>query len=160
MPPLPLLFVVLAAVLLVVFLAMRARRGPSTLEVDPAEGALDAWVRGQLAPMLAEKSPDTLDKTRVAQALRGDPEPDVVSALEDQVKEIELEFLKDAMGSGAEVVLRVRFEDGTEKTARAQRSASELPARVREDFEKKALTRSRAIWGFPWVRAVGGSAFL
>jgi hypothetical protein len=160
MPPFPLLVVAVAAVLLVIFFAARARRGPATPPVDPAEGALDAWVRGQLPPLLAEKAPEVLDKARVAAALRGDPDPEIVGALEEQVKEIELEFLRDALGGGAEVVLRVRFEDGTEKTARAQRPLAELPARVREDFEKKALLRSRVIWGFPWVRAASSGAFV
>ncbi|CAN5337823.1 hypothetical protein BH09MYX1_BH09MYX1_14560 [soil metagenome] len=146
-----------AAVLVVLF--MRSRRGASAPEVDRNEKVLDAWVVSEIAPFLRERMPDGVEPKHVTRTLDGDPDPDVVSALEDVVRTVEVEFLKDALDGGIEVVLRVQFEDGTERVQRSRRTLAELPARVRADFESKALTRSRLVWGFPWARANASSAF-
>lgn len=159
MSPILLALVALAAAGLVVFLMARARRSDPARETDRNERSLDAWVVSELGPVLRERMPDGIEASRVAKALGGDPDPDVVSALEDVVRTVEVEFLKDALDGGIEVVLRVQFEDGSERVQRSRRALGELPSRVRADFESRALTRSRLVWGFPWARPHESRAF-
>lgn len=159
MSPILLALLGLAAAGLVIFLMARSRMGGRARETDRNERNLDEWVVSELSPVLRDRMPDGIEAKRVAKALGGDPDPDVVSALEDVVRTVEVEFLKDALDGGIEVVLRVQFEDGSERVQRSRRTLDELPSRVRADFESKALTRSRLVWGFPWSRAHESSAF-
>jgi hypothetical protein len=92
---------------------------------------------------------------RLFKALSGDPDADVVTAVENAVDRVELEFVKYAHESHAEVHLHVVFEDGTKHTEWTKKAVSDLPTSVREDFEKKAVTRLYRTWDFPWARRYG-----
>jgi hypothetical protein len=159
MSPILLALVGLAAFGLVVFWMRRSQKGTDGREIDRNEIALDEWIIAELGPVLGGRMPAGIEVKQVAKALGGDPDPTVVSALEDVVRGVEVEFLKDALDGGIDVVLRVQFEDGTEKMQRSRKSMADLPERVRSDFERKALTRTRLVWEFPWSRAAKASAF-
>ncbi len=158
MPPLALAALALGAFLVVLFWMRRAKRGGGD-SIDAKESALDEWIVGELAHVLGGRVKGDLDAKQIAKALGGDPDPSVVSVVEDLVRSVEVEFLKDALDGAIDVVLRIHFEDGTEKSHRARRALADLPARVRADFETKALTRSRLVWEFPWSRGHERSAF-
>jgi hypothetical protein len=156
-----LIAVAVAALVVVLFLIMRSRRANlSGGGRDDSHGPLDAWLVPQLATQLsAILQGDAGDRARVEKTLRGDADPDVVSAIEEKVKAIEVEFLKDAHTGDVEVVLKVRYEDGTEALSRSRMPMADLPTSVRADFERKAVTREFRSWSLPWSRATGASAF-
>ena len=155
----PLLLAVAVVLALVGFWFWRSRRTEGEIVVDHRECSLDAWVLSDLATLVRDRLPAGIDEKRVEKSLSGDPDPEVVSALEDVVSSVEIEFLKDALDGRFDVVLRVRLDDGSERVQRTRRTLADLPARVRDDFEKKALTRARLGWGFPWARANEKNAF-
>jgi hypothetical protein len=153
----PIVLVALALGALALFVLWSRRSRTPEVTIDAKETALDEWIVAELELALAGR--DGVDAKQIAKALAGDPDPHVVSTVEDAVRTVELEFLKDALDGAIDVILRVHFEDGTEKALRSRRALADLPARVRADFETKALTRSRLVWEFPWSRGTERRAF-
>jgi hypothetical protein len=110
---------------------------------------LEPWIHEVLGRTLGRK----LDLgERLFKAFAGEPDADVVTAVEGAVDRVELEFVKYAHETHAEVHLHVVFEDGTRHTEWTKKAVTELPVSVREDFEKKAVTRLYRTWEFPWGR--------
>lgn len=142
------------AVALAVYLVLRKRSKASSAPSE-SSSVVDRWIKdalpGALARHLAGKG---LDRAQVARAVGGDPDPAVVSTLEQHVREVQVEYLREAHGPDVEVTLRVRFDDGGEETVRRRMTLAEVPAAVREDFDKKATTRVFRDWHFPWARAL------
>jgi hypothetical protein len=119
--------------------------------------ALDAWLADALEIELAEgalgmRSSTPEERRKLARSLRGDPDPDVVSRVEDKVKAVELEFVKYAHDPEAEVTLRVRYEDGNAGTATRRLAWSDIPEAIRADFDRRGGTRVFRTWVFPWAR--------
>ncbi len=152
--------VAVAAVLaLAAFLFMRSRANKRT---DPevsreSTPALDAWIADALEVELAEgalgmRSSTPEERRKLAKSLRGEPDPDVVSRVEDKVKAVELEFVKYAHDTEAEVTLRVRYEDGNAGTASKRLAWTDVPEAIRSDFERRGGTRVFRTWIFPWAR--------
>jgi hypothetical protein len=142
------------AVALVVYFLLR-KRGKSVGPASESSSVVDRWIKdalpGALAKHLAGRG---LDRAQVARAVGGDPDPAVVSTLEQHVREVQVEYLREAHGPDVEVTLRVRFDDGAEETVRRRMTLGEVPAAVREDFDKKATTRVFRDWHFPWAQAL------
>ncbi len=146
--------ILLAVVAVVVFFILRTRskKGPATLASSSA--AVDRWMKESLTGVLAERlAKKGVDRAHVASTLAGDPDGSVVSAIEQTVKAIEIEYLRDPHGTDLEVRARVRFDDGTEEDLRTRIAYTEAPASVRDDFERKATTRAFRKWDFPWMSA-------
>ena len=142
------------AVAIAVYLLLRNRR-KSAGPASESSGVVERWIEGELPGALARHLAGRgLDRAQVARALGGDPDPAVVSTLEEHVRAIQIEYVRDAHGPDVEVCLRVRFDDGGEEVVRRRMTLAEVPAAVREDFEKKAITRVFRDWGFPWVRGL------
>lgn len=119
--------------------------------------ALDRWIAEALEVELAEgalglRSSTPEERKKLSQSLRGEPDPDVVSRVEEKVKAVELEFVKYAHDSEAEVTLRVRYEDGNAGTATKRLAFTDLPEAVRSDFDRRGGTRVFRTWVFPWAR--------
>src|SRR3954466_5133063 len=148
-----------AAVALAAYLFMRSRRKGGDAEVArESTPALDAWIAEALEVELAEGAlgmrASTADERRkLAKSLRGEPDPDVVSKVEDKVKAVELEYVKYAHEGDAEVTLRVRYEDGNAGTASKRLPWTDVPAAIRTDFDSRGGTRVFRTWVFPWARA-------
>ncbi|CAN5911257.1 hypothetical protein BH11MYX4_BH11MYX4_62690 [soil metagenome] len=148
----------IAAVLLAAFFFMRSRRKGGDAEVArESTPALDAWIADALEVELAEgalgmRSSTPEERKKLAKSLRGEPDPDVVSKLEDKVKAVELEYVKYAHEADAEVTLRVRYEDGNAGTASKRLSWTDVPATIRAEFEARGGTRIFRTWVFPWAR--------
>jgi len=155
------LALVVAAVVVACFLAVRARAKKSRRD-EPSRDttpALDAWIADALERELAEtvlgvarSTPE--ERRSLARSLRGDADPDVVARIEDKVRAVELEFVRYAHETDAEITLRVRYEDGATGTASRRLTAAELPEAVRADFERRGGTRVFRTWVFPWSRVV------
>jgi hypothetical protein len=151
--------VVIAAIALAAFLFMRSRKKTGGAEVArESTPALDAWIADALEVELAEgalgmsSSSTAEERRKLAKSLRGEPDPDVVSRVEDKVKAVELEFVKYAHDTEAEVTLRVRYEDGNAGTASKRFAWTDVPEAIRSDFDRRGGTRVFRTWVFPWAR--------
>ncbi len=152
------LIVLALLALVVVYLVVRQRQGKRALVGDSSE-SIEAWLVPELASKLAAGSGGGAnEKSRIEKALRGDPDPDVVSSIEERVKSVDLEFIKDAHTGDVDIVMRVTFEKDEEQVSRSRVTMSELPASVREDFVRKSVSREFRKFAFPWSRT-GASAF-
>jgi hypothetical protein len=155
----PMSFALLAlAGLALAYFFMRSRKSMGDAEVArESTPALDRWIADALEVELAEgalgmRSSTPEERRKLGQSLRGEPDPDVVSRVEDKVKAIELEFVKYAHDSEAEVTLRVRYEDGNAGTATKRLAWTDIPDAVRADFDRRGGTRVFRTWVFPWAR--------
>ena len=111
-------------------------------------------------PTIASKLADKVgDVASIEKTLHGDADPEIVSSIEEHVRGIDVEFIKDTHTGAIDVVVHVRFEHGDEATARKTVSLADLPASVREDFDRKAVSREFRKFAFPWSRAKGAGAF-
>lgn len=148
-----------AAVVLALYLFMRSRRKSGDAEVArESTPALDSWIAEALEVELAEgalgmRASTPEERRKLAKSLRGEPDPEVVSSVEDKVKAVELEFVKYAHEADAEVTLRVRYEDGNAGTASKRLPWTDVPAAIRGDFDRRGGTRVFRTWVFPWARA-------
>ena len=148
-----------AAVAVAAYFFMRSRRKSGDAEVArDSTPALDAWIAEALEVELAEgalgmRASTPEERRKLAKSLRGEPDPEVVSTVEDKVKAVELEFVKYAHEGDAEVTLRVRYEDGNAGTASKRLPWTDVPAAIRSDFDRRGGTRVFRTWTFPWARA-------
>lgn len=144
------------AALIALFVA-RARKGRELEATTDSTPALDAWVAEALEHELAEAvlglhAPSPEERKKLAKALRGDFDPEVVTKVEETVRAVELEFVRYAHESDAEVLLRVRYEDGRTGTATKRLAWNHVPEAVRADFERRSATRVFRSWPLPWSR--------
>jgi len=154
--------IALAAVLallvgLLVSRRLRARRGAGADVERDTTPAIEAWLADSLEGLLAETVLGTTASTPeerrpLARSLRGNPDPDVVSRVEEMVRAVELEYVKYAHETEAELTLRVRYEDGRATTASRRLAWTEVPEAVRADFDRRGGTRVFRTWAFPWSR--------
>ena len=147
-----------AAITVVVFLALRNKKKSAPETERETSRELEAWILDTLEIELAEGALGLLNSTaderkRLAQSLRGNPDPDVVSKIEDKVRTVELEYTRYAHETDAEVTLRVRYDDNKSATTSKRLAWASVPESVREDFERKKTSRVFRSWTFPWSRA-------
>jgi hypothetical protein len=147
-----------AAVALVGYFFMRSRWQSGDAEVArESTPALDAWIADALELELAEgalgmRSSTPEERRKLAKSLRGEPDPEVVSSVEDKVKTVELEFVKYSHEADAEVTLRVRYQDGNAGSASKRLPWTDVPVGIRADFDRRGGTRVFRTWVFPWAR--------
>ena len=158
------------AVAIVVFFVFRAKKRGAGPGQDDASAALDALVAESLERELAESvlhmtastspsgsaGPEPADdeRARLKKTLLGkDPDASIVTSLEQAVKNVRLEFVRYAHEADAEVTVELAYENG--KTAKQTRrvALADLPRAVRDDFEKRGVTRAFRAWEFPWRRS-------
>ena len=148
--------VIVAVVALGVFLLIRNQRSKRVrVELSSSSPAIDRWMRETLAELLAKKlAGKGVERAHIASTLSGDPDGAIVSEIEQAVKAIEIEYVRDPSANGnLDVRARVRFHDGNEENVTTRIAYTEAPASVREDFDRKATTRAFRKWDFPWMNA-------
>jgi hypothetical protein len=148
----------LAIALVAFFMARSARKTKTSDPERDSTPAIEAWIVDTLEVELAEcalgvKNATPEERKRVAQSLRGEPDPDVVSKVEDKVRDVELEYTRYVHESDAELLLRVHYEDGKATTASKRIAWNDVPASVRDDFESKKTSHVFRTWTLPWSRA-------
>jgi len=142
------------AVALAVYLVLRKRSRKVRVALSSSSPAVDRWLREALVAVLAQKlAKKGVERAHVASALGGDPDPSVVSEIEQAVRAIEIEYRRDVQIPDLEVRARVRFEDGNEENLETRIPWNDAPTSVRDDFERKATTRAFRKWDFPWMHA-------
>lgn len=146
----------IAAIAFSVYWRRRNKRPDAQRESTPA---LDSWVvetlELELAEAVFEMRASTADERKsLRKSLDGDPDPTVVSKIEDAVKTVELEYTRYAHESDAEITLHVRYENGKEFTSKRRMPWADMPPAIRSDFEERGSTRSFRTWTFPWSRVV------
>ncbi len=144
-------------VALVLLFVARAKKRRSLEVAKDSTPALDAWLTEALELELAEgalgmRSSTPEERRKLQKSLRGDFDPDVVTKVEDVVRAVELEFVRYAHENDAEVLLRVRYEDGRTGTATKRMPWTDVPEAVRADFERRSATRVFRTWPLPWSR--------
>jgi hypothetical protein len=148
--------ILVAVVALGVFLLIRNQRSKRVrVALSSSSPAIDRWLREELAGILAKKLADKgLERAHIASTLSGDPDGAVVAEIEQAVRAIEIEYVRDPSTNGnLDVRARIRFHDGNEENLTTHIAYTEAPASVREDFERKATTRAFRKWDFPWMNA-------
>jgi hypothetical protein len=149
------LLVVAVVALGVFFLIRNARSKRVRVALSSSSPAIDRWLRETLVEMLAKKLVGKgVERAHIASTLSGDPDGAVVSEIEQAVRAVEVEYVRDPSANGnLDVRARVRFHDGNEENVTTRIAYPEAPASVREDFERKATTRAFRKWDFPWMNA-------
>jgi hypothetical protein len=126
----------------------RSKRGSTKLGRELA--SLDPWVHQELVRIFSRSLKNaSADKLRAS--FKGDPDVECVAQIERSVDRVELEFVKYAHETAAEISLHVLFEDGTREKSVTHRALPELPETVRKEFEERAVTRLFRAWEFPWA---------
>jgi len=135
----------------------RSRRKASPDVARESTPALEAWIIETLESELAEgalgmKASTPEERRPLARALRGSPDPEIVTKVEEKVKAIELEFVRYSHEADAEITVRVRYENGHSGTSTKRLSWNEVPEAVRTDFDRRGSTRVFRTWALPWSR--------
>lgn len=152
-----LLAIFIIAVALYFFLKRRKKSGSVPDVAHDTTPALDAWIATALEIELAEgalglRASTPEERKKLAESLSGNPDPDVVTKVEEKVKLVELEYVKHAHESDAEVTIRVRYTDGSAGTASKRFAWDDVPPAIREDFAKRSSSRVFKGYVFPWAR--------
>jgi hypothetical protein len=148
------LFVLVLAAALTTWLVFRmVRRAKKKADIrSPSRelAAFEDWILAELERELGKKL--TVGREMLGKTLHGNPEPEAVSAVEEAVAKVEVEFARMAHETDAELVLSVSFEDGTRSYSRKRVPLNELPESVRTDFDRTGSARVFRTWDFPWSR--------
>ena len=151
---------IFVAVVLAAAVALYAykRRGRGSPEVSrDATPALDAFVAAALERALAPKvlgvdAPTDIERRRLHKTLRDEPDPEVVGKIEETVAAVELEVVRYAHETSADVTVRVRYEGGQTGAASRRLALTDVPEAIREELDG-GVTRVYRTWSFPWQRA-------
>jgi hypothetical protein len=144
-----------AVVALGIFFLIRNQRSKRVrVSLSSSSPAIDSWLREALVEMLAKKlAGKGVERSHIASTLSGDPDGAVVSEIEQAVRAVEIEYMRDPTSPQLDVRARIRFHDGNEENVTTRIAYTEAPASVREDFDSKATTRAFRKWDFPWMNA-------
>jgi hypothetical protein len=147
----------IAAAAIAAFWFFRNRQKEIAASPHDATPEIDAWVKAELERELGDnvlglRGASDDEKKGLVKSLRGEPDPDVVGKIEDAVKIVELEYVKFAHETDAEVNLRLRYENGQTFTAHKRLPFTEVPEGVRADFERRGSTHVFRTWPMPWSR--------
>jgi len=143
----------LLAVVSVVILARRRTRAGGGGDETSAE--LEGWIVSAVERELGATLNvwgDDAHKTRLGKTLRGEPDMDLVSSIEEKVRAIDVEYVRYAHESDCAVKLSMRYENGDVRTAERRLALDAVPASVRRALTEGGATRAFRAWDFPWAR--------
>jgi hypothetical protein len=142
---------VVAFVAVLFFVRRRKRTAAAESSVE-----LETWMTGALERELAATIGgwgDEEHRRRLAKTLRGEPDPEIVGAIEEKVRAVEIEYVRYAHEGDCAVTLHLRLESGDERTASARMPLAAVPASVREQLTAGGATRAFRPWDFAWSRS-------
>lgn len=141
---------------LAAFLFLRSRNEKQEVARE-STAALDAFIREALehelaGPVLGIRGASAEERKPLTKTLGSEPDPDVVTKIEAAVRTVELEFVRYAHDSDAEVTVRVRYDDGNKGETSKRLAWTDVPEAIRSEFDRKGGTRVFRAWTFPWRR--------
>jgi hypothetical protein len=136
------------AAVVLAFWVQRARRRSEVKEQIRPRSEVDAWIEEAVARALGERI--AFGYEPLLEALRGDPAPDAVTAIEDAVRHVKLTYAKLVEGGDIEVRAEIAFEDGTSAAATRRFTEGKLPEAIREEFLRTGGAQVLREWHFPW----------
>ncbi len=149
----------LAAVLLilVVFWMARSRKKLAAEPAYDSTATVDRWLRSSLEIELAEgvlglrrSTPE--ERRSLVKTLAHEPDAAIVSAIEETVRGVDIEWVRYAHDADVEATMHVRYEDGTTGKTTRRFPEDDVPKSVLADFTSKGGTRVFRSWSFPWQR--------
>lgn len=146
-----------AVIVLVAFFISRGKKNKSDASPDLSP-EIETWIAATLENELAVKvlgvrAPSEQEKKPLAETLSGvSPDPGVVEKIEAQVHAVEIDYVRYAHETDAQITLRVRYEDGSSSNVAKRILWDDVPESVRADFERRASTHVFRTWPFPWQR--------
>jgi hypothetical protein len=142
------LFGLFFAITLLVVLLKRNRKPEVPAKSERSE--LDAWIEDTIAREAAKKA--KLETEELMAALQGDPDPHVVSAVEEAVRAVKLTFAKMPREGEYEIRAEIAFEDGTSTTRSKLLTPTGLSTEIRDEFARTGGSYVFREWHFPWYR--------
>ncbi len=116
---------------------------------------VEQWIEEALARELGRRL--ELEDVAVLGAFRGDPDADVVSAIEGVVRGVRVAYERLPHGDQRyEVRAEIAFEDGSSAAGKATFDAAKLPESVREELARTGATFVFRAYAFPWSGADRG----
>jgi hypothetical protein len=150
------IWVAALALLAVVSVWIIAKRRKRTANVnDETSAELESWIVGAVERELGATFNvwgDDAHKSRLGKTLRGEPDVDLVSNIEEKIRAIDVEYVRYAHESDCGVKLSMRFENGDVRVAERRLALDALPASVRRALTEGGATRAFRAWDFPWAR--------
>lgn len=140
----------IASLCSIIFLLARrlVRKRRSTKAPAVTRTGLEAWIASEVAAIVAKKL--ALSKDDVTRAMGGDPDAEIVTAVERVVAEVDLTYERLIAGQ-LELRAEVRFEDGTSERATRMLGWSEVPDAVREELNRSGASQVHRAWAMPWT---------
>lgn len=140
--------------LFAIYLVVRLVQSRSKKKADESPLAelsvLEPWLTEAVEREL-RRGVQNVDSGKLGKSLRGNPDPEVVSAVESKVAKVDLEFVHYAHEVDADVTLRIHYEGGSTGTERKRTSLASLPESVKRELSR-GVTRVYREWDFSWVR--------
>lgn len=123
-----------------------------TLDTTPA---FDQFLRSSLEQLLASyvlgfANSTVHERAGIRRTLAGEPDPDVVTKIEQLVKSVELEFVRYTNEPDVEATVRVRYEDGRLAVRTQRLPVADIPMTVLSELETKKSPNVFRTWTFPW----------
>ena len=135
----------------------RSRKAAAEASPDTTP-AIDSWIASTLETELSLKvlglrAPSEDERKPLAKTLNGsEPDADVVAKIESQVHGVEVEYVRFAHETDAQLTLRIRYEDSSSSNVSKRIPLADVPEGVRADFERRSATHVFRTWPFPWQR--------
>lgn len=136
------------AVVVLSLVFQRVRRGEAVKASIPARSEVDAWIEEAVARELGKRI--ALGEGPLLEALRGDPAPEAVTALEDAVRHVKVKYAKLPEPGEVEVRVEIGLEDGTSATGSKRFAEGKLSAAMREELLRAGGAEVLREWHFPW----------
>jgi hypothetical protein len=135
------------AALAIYFVLRLLRRRRKAKVVRKGRTEIDRWIDDALSRELQRRL--GLAREVVLNALEGTPEPEVVGAMEDAVRGMQVRYVWNPDGS-VDVRLDISFEDGTNASVSRLFPRDSMPTEIRDEFKRTgASSVLRAVY-FPW----------
>jgi hypothetical protein len=136
------------AVVVVSLVVRRVRQREAVKAQMPARGEVDAWIEEAVARELGKRI--SLGEGPLLEALRGDPAPEAVTAIEDAVHHVKVTYAKLSAPGEIEVRAEIGFEDGTSARSTKRFPEGKLSEAIREELRRTGGADVFREWHFPW----------